>query len=67
MTLLSQIGREILGLFVDDGPLALRILLVVCAAAAMAFFAFEPRQIGAVLVIGTIVVLTESVWRATRR
>jgi hypothetical protein len=67
MTLLSQIVRELLGLFVDDGTLAGRIVLTVSASATMAFFEFEPRQIGAVLVIGILVVLCESVWRAARR
>lgn len=67
MTLLSQIGREIAGLFVDDGAFALRILLVVWAGAVAAYLEVPSPYVGLLLVIGTPAVLCESVWCALRR
>jgi hypothetical protein len=66
MTLLSQIGREIAGLFVDDGAFALRILLVVWAGALAAYLDVPSFYVGFLLVTGTAAVLGESVWRALR-
>ncbi|MBN9087982.1 MAG: hypothetical protein J0J01_13815 [Reyranella sp.] len=66
-TLLARIGREIAGLFVDDGAFALCILLVVWAGAVAAYFEAPSLYVGLLLVIGMSAVLCESVWRALRR
>jgi NAD(P)-dependent dehydrogenase (short-subunit alcohol dehydrogenase family) len=67
MKTLSQIGREIAGLFVEDGATALAILLVVSAAALAALLDAPPLLVGLLLVAGTITTLCASVWRPWRR
>lgn len=67
MKLLSAIGREILGLFVDDGALALHILGVVGAAGLASLLGAADAWVGGLLLIGLLVVLAESVRRSARR
>jgi hypothetical protein len=64
---LSQIGREITGLFVDDGAFALCILLTVWAGALAAWLDVPSFYVGLLLVTGTAAVLCESVRRALCR
>ena len=60
--------RELFGLFVDDGSLALAILAVVAVAAVLSGgIHLPPLVIGAVLIIGCILVLLENVLRASRQ
>ena len=68
MNVLRAAAHELLGLFVDDGALALAILAVVIAAAISAALApDEPLVTGAILLLGCFGVLAISVARATRR
>jgi hypothetical protein len=68
MNVLQAVGRELLGLFVDDGALALEILgVVVVAAISAAFVPNIPLATGGILLLGCIGVLSMSVARAARR
>jgi len=60
--------REIAGLFVDDGRLALAILGVVLAAAIVsATMPGTPIAAGAVLLVGCLAALLVNVFIASRR
>jgi hypothetical protein len=65
MSVLAAIMRELIGLFVEDGSLALAILGV-AAAAAIAALLGAPTTTGIILLAGCLGVLTESVLRARR-
>jgi hypothetical protein len=68
MNVLRAVGRELLGLFVDDGALALAILgVVVVAAISAALVPNIPMATGGILLLGCIGVLSMSVARAARR
>ena len=68
MTALAAILRDIVGLFVDDGALALAILLVVAVSALVAALApAMPLAAGAILLLGCLGVLLFNVSRAGRR
>jgi hypothetical protein len=68
MNVLRAVGQELLGLFVDDGALALEILgVVVVAAIAAALVPNIPLATGGILLLGCIGVLSMSVARAARR
>jgi|SoimicMinimDraft_5_1059733.scaffolds.fasta_scaffold63623_2 hypothetical protein len=68
MSMLRAVLRELLGLFVDDGALAVEILAVVALAAiAGALAPGLPLAMGAVLLLGCLGVLSASVARAARR
>jgi hypothetical protein len=65
--MLAAILRDVLGLFVDDGSLALAILGVVAIAAIIAAFAPDrPLLAGAMLALGCLSVLLVNVGRARR-
>jgi hypothetical protein len=60
--------RELFGLFVDDGSLALAIVAVVMLAAiCLALIPDAPLAAGAILLLGCIGVLSANVARAARR
>jgi hypothetical protein len=68
MTTLAEFAHELIGLFVEDGALALAIIAVVIGAAIVA--ALLPGVAwagGAVLLFGCLGVLFANVMRATRR
>ena len=66
--MLRKIFLEILGLFIDDGFLALAILAVVAAAAFLVFVVDAPKAVaGGVLLIGCLGALTASVGIASRK
>jgi hypothetical protein len=68
MNALSAVFRELLGLFVDDGSLALAILAVVMLAAiSVALIPDTPLAAGAILLLGCLGVLSANVARAARR
>ena len=68
MNVLGAVFRELLGLFVDDGALALEILAVVVLAAFSAVLVPNvPLAAGAVLIFGSLGVLLANVARAARR
>ena len=65
---LRTIAREILGLFVDDGSMAVAILVwLVLAVPAMRHSAPSTRWTGPVLFAGLVATLVESVLRFARR
>jgi hypothetical protein len=68
MNTLRLILKEFIGMFIDDGSLALLMLvLIALVAAAVEFFALPPLLGGVVLLIGCIAILADSVWRAAGR
>jgi hypothetical protein len=68
MNVPRAVGRELLGLFVDDGALALEILgVVVVAAITAALVPNVPLATGGILLLGCVAVLSTSVARAARR
>jgi hypothetical protein len=68
MKMLEAAVRELLGLFVDDGSLALAILVVVMLAAiSAALIPDVPSVTGAILLFGCLGVLLANVARAARR
>jgi uncharacterized membrane protein YdjX (TVP38/TMEM64 family) len=65
---LANMVRELAGLFVDDGALALTIVAVVVLAAAVATLMPDvPLAAGAVLLFGCLAGLFTSVARSGRR
>ncbi|MBO0756698.1 MAG: hypothetical protein J2P54_12620 [Bradyrhizobiaceae bacterium] len=67
MTSLLAILRDVTGLFVDDGWLALAILGVVAVAAIVAALTPDmPLLSGAILLLGNLCVLLVNVIRAAR-
>lgn len=69
MTALAALFRIVIGLFVDDGALALAILAVIIAAGAIArLFPSLPLVAGAVLLFGCLgALLTNAIAAARRR
>ena len=68
MTALTNVLRELAGLFVDDGALALTIIAIVVLAGMVAMLMPEvPLAAGAILLFGCLAALLSSVARADRR
>ena len=68
MRFLSLIAKEAVGMFVDDGALALLALLLIAAVtAAVKLAALPPLAGGVALLVGCLVILLQSVHRATRQ
>jgi hypothetical protein len=68
MNVLIAVLRELIGLFVDDGSLALMILAVVILASVLATFLSDLQlAAGAVLLFGCLGVLLANVARAAHR
>ena len=68
MNLITNVIKEFISLFVDDGSLALwSLLLIGGVGAAVKFAALPPLLGGAVLFAGCLVILAASVHRAARR
>lgn len=67
MNALKVVFRELTGLFVDDGALALEIVAVVMAAAiSQTETSTMPLVSGGILLFGCLGVLLMSVWRSAR-
>jgi uncharacterized membrane protein len=65
---LSAILKELAGLFVDDGALALAIVAVVVFAGVVAALAPDARLVsGGILLLGCLTVLFVNAMRAGRR
>ena len=65
MKTLSKIGRELFGLFVDDGSVALAILALLAVTALLAREALiDVSQAAVLLVAGSIIVMLENVVRS---
>jgi hypothetical protein len=68
MNMLRAVAHELLGLFVDDGALALEILAVIMLAAVLAALAPDvPLVTGAFMLLGCLGVLVASLAKAARR
>lgn len=68
MRTLTAILREVAGLFVDDGSLALAILAIVAVAAFLAIvLKVSAFVVGLVLLGGCVAVLIENVIRTAQR
>ena len=66
--LIGTIGKELYGLFIDDGSLVILLLALIAAAAALVKLLAVPGLLGGVvLLVGCLILLTESVFRASRR
>lgn len=61
----SLILREILSLFIDDELLALGILAVVAASGVAAMW--SPALVGAVLLLGSLLAVTLSIFKTIRK
>jgi hypothetical protein len=68
MNIVRLAAREIIGMFVDDGNLALLALLLIAAITAVVkFLALPPLFGGILLLIGCLAILVQSVRRAARQ
>lgn len=68
MNVLKLILSETVGLFIDDGALALLAILLIAFVAALVKYAGIDGLLGAgILFVGCLLILAESVARAARR
>lgn len=68
MNVLRLVAREVIGMFVDDGNLALLALVLVAAVTAVVkLLALPPLLGGALLLVGCLAILLQSVRRAARQ
>jgi hypothetical protein len=68
MKALKAVFRELAGMFVEDGSLALEIVAVVVLAGVLAGLLPEsPTVVGGILLVGCLGVLGANVARAARR
>jgi len=68
MNILRQIVQELVGMFIDDGKLALfAVILIAAITAAVKLGALPPLLGGILLLVGCLVILTHSVRRAALR
>lgn len=68
MSIINIAFKELVGMFIDDGALALLSLILVVAVGYAAKIGVIDGTIGAVIVFaGCLVILAESVARAARR
>ena len=68
MTFIRGLFAELLGLFVDDGSLAILSLCLVAVVTALVKLIGVPALLGAaLLIVGSLTILSWSVHRATLR
>ena len=68
MTMLATAFRMVVGLFVDDGSLALAIIVIVLLSSIVANLTPDmPLAAGAVLLVGSLGVLFANVMKAAQR
>lgn len=68
MNLLRLICKEVLGLFIDDGSLALLSLLLVAVVTGLVkLIGLPPLWGGLLLLVGCLAILAESARRGSRR
>lgn len=68
MNIIRLILKELVGMFVDDGNLALLALVLIAAiTAAVKLLALPPLAGGILLLVGCLAILLHSVRRAARR
>jgi hypothetical protein len=67
MSLLKTIWDETLGMFVDDGALALQaVILIAAVAGAVKLMGLSPLIGGVLLLVGCLAALGLSLWRKIR-
>jgi uncharacterized membrane protein YgdD (TMEM256/DUF423 family) len=67
MTIVRLVVKELVGMFIDDGNLALLALILIAAVTAAVKLLAMPALFGGVLLlVGCIAILIESVRRAAR-
>ena len=66
MSNLGLIVRELVGLFIDAGSLAIAIIVVVVLAAMCASVDAPPLVTGSMLLLGCMFAVLENIHRATR-
>ena len=67
MSFIGAVFQEILGMFVDDGALALWSLALIVVVALLVLLAGLPPLLGALLLlVGCLAILADSVRRACR-
>jgi len=66
MTMIAAIFKELLGLFVDDGSLALGIVVLVIALAAALYAGLNPLIAGPALFVACVALLVENLLRTIR-
>jgi hypothetical protein len=64
--LATAILREIFGLFVDDGRLAIGAVLIVVAAALLTRLGIDPGVMALVLTLALTGLVVENIWRSAR-
>jgi hypothetical protein len=68
MGMIGAVWREFIGLFVDDGALALQVILLLAALALLVPGGIMPSMVAAlVLVAGLLLILAASVLRQARK
>ena len=66
MSTLNALVDELLGMFVDDGSLAIAILATVALAGWISMRFESPFAVGVILLVGCLAVLTENIARTAR-
>lgn len=67
MNIVRLVVKELVGMFIDDGNLALLALILVAAlTASVKFLAMPPLLGGILLLVGCLAILIHSVRRAAR-
>jgi uncharacterized membrane protein len=67
MKFLRIAAEELIGMFIDDGSLALWSVVLIALVSAAVWLGFPALWAGMLLVAGCIAILAASVMRATRR
>ena len=68
MTIVRLVLKELVGMFVDDGNLALlALILVALVTAAVKLLGLPPLAGGCLLLVGCLAILWQSVRRAARQ
>jgi hypothetical protein len=66
MKFLGELAAELLRMFLGDGRLAGGVLAIVAAAALASAAGLSPYAVGAILLVGGLLLLIENVRHATR-
>jgi hypothetical protein len=67
MTVLKEVVAELIGMFVGERRLTIAVLAVVTVAWCLANFTdLDPLVGGTMMLLGCLILLIESVWRAAK-
>jgi len=67
MSILLEVARELLGMFLADARLTLATLVLVAGVAVLIALQVAPLLAGAILLCGCLAILLEAVLREARR